>query len=101
MGHAIYGVVLGLVFVLCDSNSLHGKKGILGAAVAFLADAGLLAPEVAVNSVALGHFVVAITLGEVHAAAVGELTQQAQYLPLDIGGRAFSRVAEENLVLDL
>ena len=100
MAHAIDRVVLRLVLVFRDPNSLNRKQSILRTAVAFLADAGLLAPQVAVNGVTLGHFVVAIALGEIHAAAVGELAQQAQYLPLKVSGRPLLRIAEEDLVLD-
>ncbi len=65
---------------LCSSSGRElpaPRAGILRTAIAFFADAGLLAPQVAVNGIALGHFVVAVALGEVHAAAVGKLAQQA------------------------
>src|SRR3979490_788305 len=91
--------MLRLVFLF--PYALHGQQGILGTPVSLFANAGLLAPEIAVDGIALRHFVVAETLGEVHASAVGKLPQQAQHLPLDVSGRPFCRVAEEDLVLDL
>jgi hypothetical protein len=94
-------MVLWFELFFSDADSLHGEQRILRAAVAFFADARLLAPQVAVNGVALGHFVVAVALGEVHASAIGEFAQQAQYLPLDVSGRALGRIAEVDLVLDL
>src|SRR5579859_3867172 len=98
---AVHRVVLSLVFIFCDPNSLHRKQGILRTAIAFFPDSGLFPPQIAVHRISLRHFVVAITLGEVHAAAVGKLAQQAQYLPLDVSGRPLGRVAEIDLVLDL
>src|ERR1700757_2897620 len=75
MAHAVNGMVLRLVLVFGDADSLDRKQGVLRTAVAFLADAGLLAPQVAVDGVALGHFVVAIALGEIHASTIGKLPQ--------------------------
>src|SRR5271157_5071560 len=99
MAYAVNRMVLRLEFFLCNSNSLDGKQGVLRTAVAFLADAGLLAPQVAVDRVTLGHLVVAIALGETHAAAVGKLAQQGEHLPLDVRGRLLAWVAEIDLVL--
>src|SRR5208282_3600714 len=101
MTYSIHRVVRRFVLVFRHSNSLHREQSVLRAAIAFFADTRLLAPQVAVNGVTLGHFVVTVTLGEVHAAAVGELAQHAQHLPLNVSGRALLRVAEINLVLDL
>src|SRR2546430_14335906 len=89
---------LGLV---TSSHPLHRKQCVLGTAVAFFADAAFLAPKIAIDGVALRHFVVAIALGEVHLAAVTKLAQQAQHLPFNIGGRSFCRIVEKNLVLNL
>src|SRR5580765_2377829 len=100
MAYAIDRVMLSFVFVFGDANSLYGKQCVLWATVAFFADAGLLAPEVAVDGVALCHFVVAVALGEVHAAAVGKFPEQAEHLPLDVSRRTLGRIAEEDLVLD-
>jgi len=100
MAEAIDGMVLGLVLFF-GAHALHGEKRILRAAIAFLADTGLLAPQIAVDGVALRHFVITVTLGKTHAAAVGEFAQQGEYLPLDIGGRTLGRVAEVDLILDL
>src|ERR1700722_16343361 len=81
--------------------SLHRKKRVLRAAIAFFADAGFLAPQIAVNRIALRHFVVAVALREAHASAVGKLPQQREYLPLDVGGRALGRITEKHFVFDL
>src|ERR1700686_1105563 len=87
--------------LLLRAYALHGKERVLRATVAFFANARLLAPQVAVDGIALGHFVVAKTLRETHASAVGKFAQQGEHLPLDIGGRALGGIAEENLILDL
>ncbi len=87
--------------VFFRANSLHGEQRILRAAVAFFANAGLLAPQIAVDGVALSHFVVAVALGKAHASAVGKFAQQGEHLPLDIGGRPLGRIAEVDLILDL
>src|SRR5579864_3119950 len=93
-------MVLRLQFLFGDAHSLNRQQGILRAAIAFFADARLLAPQIAVHGVTLGNFVVAVALREAHAATVGKLPQQGQHLPLDIGGRPLGRIAEEYLVLD-
>ncbi len=100
MADSIYRMVLGLVFWR-GANTLHGEDGVLRAAVAFFANTHLLAPQIAVDGVALGHFVVAIALRKAHAPAVAELADEVRHLPLDFGGRALGRVVEKNLVLDL
>ena len=87
--------------LLFGANSLHAEECILRAAVALFADARLLAPQIAVNSVALSHFVIAETLGEAHASTIGKLAQQGEHLPLDISGGPLGRVAEVDFVLDL
>src|SRR4051812_5430066 len=93
-------MVLRLVLAFLP-HSLNGKDGILGTAVAFLANAGFFAPEVAIDSIALGHFVVAIALREIHAAAIGEFPQQSQHLPFGVVRGPLGWIAEEDLVLDL
>src|SRR5579864_2540119 len=95
VANAIRLRVLGLVFFL-GPDALNRKKGILRAAVAFFANAGLLAPEVGVDRVTLRHFVVAEALGEIHASAVGELAQQREHLPLDVAWRLLGGIAEIN-----
>ena len=84
-----------------DANTLHREQGVLRTAVSFFADARLLAPKVAVEGIALRHLVIAVALREIHAAAVGEFAQQAEHLPLHVGGWTLGRIAEEDLVLDL
>src|SRR5947209_10914471 len=93
-------MVLRLVLIFF-AYSLDRENRVLRTAVSFFPDAGLLAPEIAVNRIALRHFVVAIALGEIHASAIGEFPQHRQHLPLDVGGRTLLRIAEKNLVLDL
>ena len=97
---SVYRMVLRFMF-LRGTHALHGEQRILRTAVAFFANAALLAPQVAVDGVALRHFVVAEALLEAHPPAVAELAQQAQHLPLDIRGRLLGRIAEINFVLDL
>src|ERR1700690_1458529 len=87
--------------LLSRTHTLHGQQRVLRTAVALFPNAGFLAPEVAVNSVALRHFVVAEALLEAHPSAIAEFTQQAQHFPLDVGGGLLGRVAEIDLVLDL
>src|SRR5262249_11400966 len=98
MPHSIHGMSR-LMFLL--AHSLHGKQRILGPAIAFFANSALLAPEIAVDRVALRHFVISITLRQVHLAAVRELPKQVQNLPFDIGRRPLCRVVKEDLVLNL
>ena len=69
--------MMGLFRFFFESDSLNRKKGVLRAAIAFFADAGLFAPQVAVNGVTLRQFVVAVALRETHPAAVGKFTQKA------------------------
>src|SRR6266496_2981328 len=80
MGDAIDRMMLSFVFIFRDANSLNGKNRVLRATIALLADAGLLAPEVAVDGVALRHFVVTIALREIHATAVRKFAEQAEQL---------------------
>src|SRR5256885_1026884 len=87
-------MVLRLVLIFFP-YSLNRQNRVLRTAVSFFPDAGLLAPEIAVNRVALRHFVVAIALGEIHASAIGEFPQHRQHLPLDVGGRTLLRIAEK------
>src|ERR1022692_3624378 len=89
------------LMLLFGAHSLHRKKCILRTAVAFFANAGLLAPQVAIDGIALRHFVVAVALGKAHASAVGKLAQQREHLPFNVGGRPLGGIAEINLVLDL
>jgi hypothetical protein len=89
------------VFVFGDANTLYGKQGILRAAIAFFTNAGFFAPQVALNGIALGHFVVTVALREAHAAAVGKLAYEGYHLPLHVGGWALGGIAEEDFVLDL
>src|SRR5581483_5014958 len=89
------------VLVLLFTDTLHREQSILRTAVAFFANAALLAPEVAVNRITLGHFVITKTLVELHAAAVGKFAQQREYLPFQVGRRLFLRIAEVDFVLDL
>jgi hypothetical protein len=89
------------MFFLGHAHALHGEKGVLWATVSFFTNPRLFSPKIAVDGVALRHFVVAIALGEIHTAAIGEFPQQREDLPLDISGRAFGRITEEDLVLDL
>src|ERR1700674_514738 len=93
-------MVLRFMF-LSGTHPLHREQRVLGTTVPFFANAALLAPQVAVDGVALRHFVVAEALLEAHPSAITELAQQAQHLPLDIGGRLLGRIAEINLVLNL
>src|SRR5271167_2434169 len=86
---------------LRGTHALHGEQRVLRTPVALFANAGLLAPQVAVDGITLRHFVVAEALLEAHPPAVAELAQQAQHLPLDIRGRFLGRVAEINFILDL
>src|SRR5580658_7072011 len=90
----------GLMF-LGWSHTLHGKQRVLRTPVALFANASLFAPQVAVDGIALRHFVITEALLKAHSSTVAELTQQAQHLPLDIRGRLLGGVAEINLVLDL
>src|SRR5581483_11074154 len=92
-------VMLRLVFLF--SNPLYGKECILGTTISFFANAALLAPEIAVDGVTLGHFVVAITLRETHFSAIAEFAQGVQNSPLDVGRRPLRGIAEEDFVLDL
>src|SRR5208282_723593 len=93
MAHSIRRVVFGFM-LLQGTHTLHGEQRVLGAAVALFANAALLAPEVAVDGIALRHFVVAEALLEAHPAAIAEFTEQAQHLPLNIGGGLLGGVAE-------
>src|SRR5271157_2209296 len=86
---------------LGGADALHRENGILRAAVAFLANAHLFSPEIAVDGVTLRHFVVTETLGKAHACSVAEFAEEGEHLPLDVGGRALGRVVEKDLVLDL
>ncbi len=84
-----------------DADSLNGEQRILRAAIAFFTDAALLAPEIALDRIALRHFVVTIALGEAHPRAVAEFADQGKDFPLHVGGWSFRGIIEENLVLDL
>src|SRR5260370_42369497 len=86
---------------LFRAHALHGERRMRRAACAFFADARLLAPQVAVDGIALRHLVVAEALCEVHATAIGKFTQQGEPLPLDVGGRPLVRVAKKHFVFDL
>src|SRR5580692_9196392 len=90
-----------LRFMFCWTHTLDGEQRVLRTAIPLFTNSTLLAPQVAINGVPLRHFVVAKALLEVHAAAVAELAQQAEHLPLDVGGGLFGRVAEIDFVLDL
>src|SRR5579872_6211529 len=89
------------LMLLDGTHTLHGQKRVLRATIALFTNARLLPPQVAVDSVALRHFVVAKALLETHPSAIAELAQQAQDFPLDIGGWLLGRIAEIALVLDL
>src|SRR5437667_7674541 len=91
--------VLGFMFPL--AHALDRKQCILRPSVALFANSAFLAPQIAINSITLSHFVVAKTLSETHAAAITELAQQTENLPLDVRRRLLARIAEVNLVLDL
>src|SRR5579872_323220 len=93
-------MLLGLAFVT-RAYALHRKKSVLGPAIAFFADAALLTPQVAVNGVALSHFVVTEALRERKFAAIAEFAQQTQHFPLDVSGRLLGRIAEIDFVFDL
>src|SRR6266567_4637431 len=82
--------------VLLGPDALHRKQSILRAAIALFADPRFFAPQVAVNRVALGNFVVAEALRKAHASAVGEFAQQSQHLPLEIRRWLLLRIAEED-----
>src|SRR5215831_1815106 len=69
MAYAVRRMMLGLVFVLL-ANSLDGKQRVLRPTVTLFPYARLFAPEIAVDGVALRHFVVTVALREIHAAAV-------------------------------
>src|SRR6185437_7661797 len=77
-------VHLVLGFVLFWTKALNRKQRILRTAIPFFANSRLLPPQVAVDGIALGQFVEAIALRETQAAAIGELAQQGEYLPLQI-----------------
>src|SRR6266496_1842991 len=59
MAHSVSLMMLRLVLFGIDAHPLHRQQGILGTAISFLANAGFLAPEIAINGVTLRHFVVA------------------------------------------
>ena len=101
LGGMAYAVDFVFRLVFFRAHSLHGEQRVLRTAVAFFTDAVLLAPQIAVDGIALRDFVVAEALGKTHAAAVAEFAQQGEHLPLDVGRRSLGRVAEINLVLDL
>ena len=88
-------------FMLPFAHSLNREQSILRPAIAFFANAALLAPKIAINRVPLGHLVVAVALRKVHFGAVGELAEQVQYFPLKVVWRTLGRIAEEDLVLNL
>ena len=97
--HAIH-LVLGLV--LFRSKSLDRKDRIYWATIPFFPDARFLAPQIAVNGIALRYLVVPKALRKAHAAAaIGELAQCGKHLPFKVGRRLFLWIIEENLVLDL
>src|SRR5215469_6175609 len=100
VAHAVSVMMMRFVLLLF-ANTLNGEDRVLWAAVALFPDTGFLAPEIAVNGVALRYLVVAIALGETHASPVGELAQKSHDLPLDIRWRTLLGIAEENFVLDL
>src|SRR5580704_9612421 len=83
------------------THTLHREQRVLRTPIALFANASLLAPQVAIDRIALRHFVVAETLLEAHPSAIAELAQHAQHFPLDIRRRLFGWVAEINFVLDL
>src|SRR5258708_5496967 len=99
MAQAINFVRRRVVFL--ESHSRNRKQRVLGAAVSFFANAPLLAPQIAVNCIALRDRVITETLRKTHVGAVGELAQQGQHLPLQIRGRFLLRIAEKYLVLNL
>src|SRR5579872_1013396 len=101
MANSIGVMMMRLMFFFGNPHALNREQGVLRAAVSFLANSGLLAPKIAVDGITLGHFVVAVALREIHAAAIRKLPQQGEDLPLDIGRWALGRVAEKDLVLDL
>src|SRR5580693_1979282 len=85
----------------CRTHSLHGKQRVLRTPVALLANATFLSPQVAIDSIALCHFVVPEALLKAHPSAVTKLAQHAEHLPLDIRGGFLGGVAEVDFVLDL
>src|SRR2546427_9032864 len=91
--------VLGFMFLL--AHALDREQRILRPPVALFANSAFLAPQIAINSITLSHFVVAKTLSETHAAAITEFAEQTEDLPLDVRGRLLAWITEVNLVLDL
>src|SRR5205807_10005583 len=91
--------VLWFMFLL--AHALDREQRILRPSVALFANSAFLAPQIAINSITLSHFVVAKTLSETHAAAITEFAEQTEDLPLDVRGRLLAWIAKVNLVLDL
>ena len=87
--------------LFADAHALHRKQRILRPAIALFANPHLLAPQVALNRVALRHLVVLEALRKTQPRAVAELANEREHLPFDVGGRPFGGIVEENLVLDL
>src|SRR5437879_13274307 len=83
------------------AHALDREQRILRPSVALFANSVLRAPQIAINSIRLSHFVVAKTLSETHAAAITEFAEQTENLPLDVRGRLLAWIAKVNLVLDL
>src|SRR5437899_11587962 len=83
------------------AHALDREQRILRPSVALFSNLAFLAPQIAINSITLSHFVVAKTLSETHAAAITEFAEQTENLPLDIRGRLLAWITEVNLVLDL
>src|SRR6185295_19472061 len=96
-----YSVNFVLGLMLLHPHTLDREQRVLGTAVAFFTNAVLLAPQIAVNGIALRDFVVAEALRKAHAPAVAEFAQQGKHLPLHLRGGALGRIAEINLVLNL
>src|SRR5437870_9978463 len=82
------------------AHALDREQRILRPPVALFTNSALLAPQIAINSVALRHFVVAKRLGETRAAAITEFAEQTENLALDSRPSLLVRTAKVNLVLD-
>src|SRR2546430_12478954 len=72
VSHSVYFVFW---LMLLRTNSLHREQCILGTTVAFLTDAGFLSPQIAIDGIALGNFVIAEPLRETHSRPIAEFAQ--------------------------
>src|SRR5207302_6947428 len=72
VSHSVYFV---LWLMLLRTNTLHREQCILGTTVAFLTYASFLSPQIAIDGIALGNFVIAEPLRETHSRPIAEFAQ--------------------------